>query len=176
VLVSIFSGWRWCTGRAERAKATVPGLRSADAPGARQHRSAGGHGPGRTGSDRRSGADRATGAAQFAGFAPAPRVQCGMQPVRRHRLVRGRSPAVFIPPRSSKRRGRPARKATRPLEVTEHRAHVCRCVKCGEQTRAAFPAGVAAPVQYGERIEAFVVYLLHSQLLPEQRVAADAVS
>ena len=59
-----------------------------------------------------------------------------------------------------------------PLEVTEHRAHTCRCVKCGEQTRAAFPAGVAAPVQYGERIEAFVVYLLHSQLLPEQRVAA----
>ena len=33
------------------------------------------------------------------------------------------------------------------------------------------PEGVAAPVQYGERLESFVVYLLHGQLLPEQRVA-----
>ena len=58
-----------------------------------------------------------------------------------------------------------------PLEVTEHRAHVCRCMACGERTRATYPAGVAAPVQYGDRLEAFVVYLLHVQLLPEQRVA-----
>ena len=36
-----------------------------------------------------------------------------------------------------------------PLDVTEHRAHVCHCTACGEQTRAAFPEGVAAPVQYG---------------------------
>ena len=41
----------------------------------------------------------------------------------------------------------------RPLEVTEHRAHVCRCMACGERTRAAYPAGVAAPVQYGERLD-----------------------
>ena len=34
-----------------------------------------------------------------------------------------------------------------PLEVTEHRAHVCHCTACGEHTRAAFPEGVAAPVQ-----------------------------
>jgi len=59
-----------------------------------------------------------------------------------------------------------------PLEVTEHRAHVCTCGSCGMRTRGTFPACVAAPVQYGERIEAFVVYLLHSQLLPEKRVAA----
>ena len=58
-----------------------------------------------------------------------------------------------------------------PLEVTEHRAHVCKCVACGQQTRATFPVGVTAPVQYGERIEAFVLYLLHVQLLPEKRVA-----
>jgi len=31
---------------------------------------------------------------------------------------------------------------------------------------------VAAPVQYGKRIGAFVLYLLHYQLLPEQRLAA----
>ena len=60
----------------------------------------------------------------------------------------------------------------RPLVVTEHRAHHCRCPACGTQTRAAFPAGVNAPVQYGARITAFVLYLLHYQLLPEKRLAA----
>ena len=59
-----------------------------------------------------------------------------------------------------------------PLIVTEHRAHDCRCVTCGTRTRAAFPQGVSAPVQYGERISAFVLYLLHYQLLPERRLAA----
>ncbi len=56
-----------------------------------------------------------------------------------------------------------------PLLVTEHRAHTCRCGHCGE--RAAFPADVTAPVQYGPRIVAMVVYLLHYQLLPEDRLA-----
>ncbi len=59
----------------------------------------------------------------------------------------------------------------RPLIVTEHRAFACRCGNCGKQTRAAFPEGVNAPVQYGVRIAAFVVYLLHYQLLPERRLA-----
>jgi transposase len=58
-----------------------------------------------------------------------------------------------------------------PLIVTEHRAHACRCAACGTQTRAAFPEGVTAPVQYGQRIAAFVLYLLHYQLLPEKRLA-----
>ena len=59
----------------------------------------------------------------------------------------------------------------RPLFVTEHRAHGCRCAACGTQTRAAFPEAVSAPVQYGKRISAFVLYLLHYQLLPEKRLA-----
>jgi transposase len=59
-----------------------------------------------------------------------------------------------------------------PLVVTEHRAHYCRCARCGAQTRASFPEGVTAPVQYGERIWAVVVYLLHFQFLPEDRLAA----
>ena len=59
----------------------------------------------------------------------------------------------------------------RPLIVTEHRAHGCRCAACGTQTRAVFPEGVTAPVQYGTRIGAFVLYLLHYQLLPEKRLA-----
>jgi len=59
-----------------------------------------------------------------------------------------------------------------PLIVTEHRAHGCHCAACGAQTRAAFPNWVTAPVQYGQRIGAFVLYLLHYQLLPEKRLAA----
>jgi len=59
-----------------------------------------------------------------------------------------------------------------PLVVTEHRAHQCRCASCGRQTRASFPEGVTAPVQYGQRISAVVVYLLHFQFLPEDRLAA----
>ena len=58
----------------------------------------------------------------------------------------------------------------KPLIVTEHRAYTCRCAACGATTRAAFPEGVNAPVQYGARIAAFVVYLLHYQLLPEARL------
>ncbi len=58
-----------------------------------------------------------------------------------------------------------------PLVVTEHRAHQCQCTACGTQTRADFPEGVNAPVQYGARITAIVLYLLHFQLLPEQRLA-----
>ena len=59
-----------------------------------------------------------------------------------------------------------------PLVVIEHRAHDCKCAACGAKTRGLFPDGVKAPVQYGARITAFVVYLLHYQLLPENRLAA----
>jgi transposase len=59
-----------------------------------------------------------------------------------------------------------------PLIVTEHRAHACLCGRCGTETRAAFPEDVTAPVQYGARLAAVVVYLLHYQLLPEKRLAA----
>jgi transposase len=58
----------------------------------------------------------------------------------------------------------------RPLVVTEHRAFSCRCEACGAATRAAFPEDVRAPAQYGARIAAFAVYLLHYQLLPEDRL------
>src|SRR5271167_2406357 len=57
-----------------------------------------------------------------------------------------------------------------PLIVTEHRAFSCRCEACGARTRAAFPAKVRVPAQYGARIAAFVVYLLHYQPLPEDRL------
>ena len=57
----------------------------------------------------------------------------------------------------------------RPLVVTEHRAHVCQCERCGAKTRASYPGGVNAPVQYGARIAALAVYLQHQQLLPQKR-------
>ena len=55
--------------------------------------------------------------------------------------------------------------------VTEHRAHSCHCPKCQTVTSASFPEGVTAPVQYGARICAFVVYLLNYHFLPEDRLA-----
>jgi transposase len=59
-----------------------------------------------------------------------------------------------------------------PLIVTEHRAFACLCGNCGARTRADFPDDVTAPVQYGARLAAVVIYLLHYQLLPEKRLAA----
>jgi transposase len=59
----------------------------------------------------------------------------------------------------------------KPPVVTEHRAHACTCERCGAVTRASFPEGVTAPVQYGPWIAAFVVYLLHGHFLPEDRLA-----
>jgi transposase len=58
-----------------------------------------------------------------------------------------------------------------PLVVTEHRAHRCRCGACGKVTTGTFPKAVAAPVQYGERIAAYVVYLATFQFVPEDRLA-----
>ena len=46
----------------------------------------------------------------------------------------------------------------KPLLVTEHRAHTCRCLNCGTQTKAAFPW--ASPLQrntaHGSRHSCFI--------------------
>src|ERR1035437_9355629 len=57
------------------------------------------------------------------------------------------------------------------LEVTEHQAQVYTCACCHGTTKAAFPEGVASPVQYGPRIKAAAMYLNVQQLIPEDRVA-----
>ncbi|MBV8324641.1 MAG: transposase, partial [Hyphomicrobiales bacterium] len=59
----------------------------------------------------------------------------------------------------------------RLIEVTEHQASIYCCAACGFETKAAFPAGVAAAAQYGERIKAAAIYLSVQQLIPEDRVA-----
>lgn len=54
------------------------------------------------------------------------------------------------------------------LEVTEHCAEIGECL-CGRIHTASFPEGVDAPIQYGERIRAKMVYLSAYQLLPQHR-------
>ncbi len=61
--------------------------------------------------------------------------------------------------------------APAPLQVVEHRAHHGICSACERRTRARFPRHVKAPVQYGERLSAYVSYLHHAQFIPLERTA-----
>ena len=56
------------------------------------------------------------------------------------------------------------------LEVTEHQCEVKCCPKCGIVNRGQFPSGVQHPIQYGARLEAWIVYLMVVQLLPSLRI------
>jgi transposase len=56
------------------------------------------------------------------------------------------------------------------IEVTEHQLIERECV-CGCRTRAGAPHGVDAPVQYGPRITAIIVYLYVGQFLSKKRTA-----
>ena len=58
--------------------------------------------------------------------------------------------------------------------VTEHRSERRRCGCGGTTTAGPFPAGVRAPVVYGPRIRAIVVYLLARQHIPVERAAEAA--
>jgi len=55
-------------------------------------------------------------------------------------------------------------------EVTEHQLIEREC-GCGQRTKAAAPAGAEAPVQYGPRTAAVVVYLHAGQFLSKDRTA-----
>lgn len=55
------------------------------------------------------------------------------------------------------------------LRVTEHRAEVVRCPRCGQRTKAEFPENVRATVQYGPSVLARALYLHDYQLLPYAR-------
>jgi transposase len=57
------------------------------------------------------------------------------------------------------------------VQVTEHQLIARRC-RCGTTSRGTAPAGVAAPVQYGPRITAIILYLYVGQFLSKKRTAA----
>ena len=54
--------------------------------------------------------------------------------------------------------------------VTEHQLIEREC-GCGHRTKAAAPQGAEAPVQYGPRIAAIIVYLYIGQFLSKERTA-----
>jgi transposase len=56
------------------------------------------------------------------------------------------------------------------VEVTEHQLIEREC-GCGHRTKAAAPQGAEAPVQYGPRIAAIIVYLYMGQFLSKERTA-----
>lgn len=56
------------------------------------------------------------------------------------------------------------------LEVTEHQAEIKCCPVSGLSVRAAFPANVEAPVQYGPHFRGLMLYLSNQQILPFDRL------
>jgi transposase len=56
------------------------------------------------------------------------------------------------------------------VTVTEHQLIEREC-GCGHRTKAAAPQGAEAPVQYGPRVAAIIVYLYLGQFLSKQRTA-----
>lgn len=56
------------------------------------------------------------------------------------------------------------------IKVTEHQLIERECA-CGHRTRAAAPEGADAPVQYGPRIAAIIIYLYAGQFLSRKRTA-----
>lgn len=61
------------------------------------------------------------------------------------------------------------------MVVREYRAEEKYCPHCQHVSRAAFPEGINAPVQYGPGIAAVGVYLVQYQLLPYER-ACEAMT
>ncbi|WP_339383029.1 IS66 family transposase, partial [Nodularia sp. LEGE 06071] len=60
-----------------------------------------------------------------------------------------------------------------PIEilVTEHQSEIKSCPKCNTVNKAAFPAGVSQPVQYGTGVQTLAAYFTQFQLLPYARTA-----
>jgi transposase len=57
------------------------------------------------------------------------------------------------------------------LRAVEHRLVACRCAGCGAVTRAAAPAGVSSPAQYGPGVAAAAVFLTVAHHVPVARAA-----
>ena len=57
------------------------------------------------------------------------------------------------------------------VEVTEHRAEIKACDRCGEVSAAVFPEGITHKAQYGNRLKAYAVYIKNYGLLSYERAA-----
>lgn len=57
------------------------------------------------------------------------------------------------------------------LVASEHRSEVKRCPRTHREVCAPFPEDVQAPIQYGPRFKAWLVYLRDQQLLPLERIS-----
>jgi len=56
------------------------------------------------------------------------------------------------------------------LEVIEYKSEIKICPQCGKTAKAPFPEGVNAPVQYGSRFRAMLVYMQNQHLIPADRL------
>lgn len=56
------------------------------------------------------------------------------------------------------------------IKITQHEACIKVC-SCGCKVKGIFPQDVKAPVQYGARIQALAPYLMHQQMIPEDRLS-----
>ena len=82
---------------------------------------------------------------------------CGVS-LRRQPVLRHEKRQVFdLPPKM--------------LLVTEHRIEVKLCPNTGREVSAAFPTGVNAPTQYGQRFSGCLVYFRVQQLIPLERIS-----
>ncbi len=57
------------------------------------------------------------------------------------------------------------------LEVFEYQSEIKICPGCGQSVKAPFPEGVNAPVQYGPRFRAMLVYMQNQHFLPADRLS-----
>jgi transposase len=57
------------------------------------------------------------------------------------------------------------------IKITEHQTESKVCPYCGLKNKASFPEGVGLPVQYGDNLKAFLVYLNQYQMTPYKRAA-----
>ena len=57
------------------------------------------------------------------------------------------------------------------IEVTEHRAEIKECDRCGHRSTAKFPEDVTHKVQYGPRLKANAAYIKSYALLSYERAA-----